>query len=117
MTKFNLTAFSTILIAFTFTLVSCDRDDIEQQSIYSKTGVVLSGANEVPANPSTATGTMDFSYSKLSKTLTYTVKWQNLTDSLSLMHIHGLAPAGFNASPVQNIVAASNSIFAQKTSG
>jgi hypothetical protein len=31
------------------------------------------------------------------------------------MHIHGLAPAGFNASPIQNIVAGSSTIFPQKT--
>jgi hypothetical protein len=115
MTKIKLTALPIIIFLSITVLSSCDRDDIEQQSTFSKAGIVLSGAKEVPANPSTATGTMDVSYSKLSKTLSYKVSWSGLTDSLSLMHIHGLAPTGFTASPVQNIVATSSTIFLQKT--
>ena len=75
----------------------------------------MSGAQEVPANPSSAIGSMDVSYSRLSRLLSYTVRFQNLTDSLALMHIHGLAPVGFNAGVFQNIVTPSGGIFAQKT--
>ena len=119
MTKMRLTAFPIIIIAFIITLASCRRDDIEHQNQYMKTNIVMSGAQEVPANPSSAIGSMDVSYSRLSRVLSYTVRWQNLTDSLSLMHIHGMAPVGFNASPVQNIVApgatGTATIFPQKT--
>jgi CHRD domain len=115
MTKIKLTALPILIFSAITLLVSCHRDDIEPQSTYSKSGLVMSGAQEVPANPSPAIGSMDVSYSKLSRTLTYKVTWSGLTDSLSLMHIHGLAPAGFNASPAQNIVASSSAIFPQKT--
>ncbi len=60
---------------------------------------------------------MDVFYSKETRTLSYTVNWSGLTDSVLLMHIHGLAPTGFAAGVVQNIVTASNGIFPQKTSG
>lgn len=97
---------------------SCESDFEERKiTVYEKKGILLTGAQEVPANASTALGSMDVMYSKETRTLTYTVLWSGLTDSLSLMHIHGLAPSGFNAGVVQNIVATSNTIFPQKTSG
>ena len=114
MTKMRIAVFSITILALVV-LSSCHRDDVEQQNTYSKDNIVMSGAQEVPANPSPATGSMNVSYSKLSKTLTYKVTWSNLTDSLLLMHIHGLAPAGFSAGVFQNIVTPSGGIFAQKT--
>jgi hypothetical protein len=104
MTKMRIAVFSITILALVVLASSCHRDDVEQQNTYSKDNIVMSGAQEVPANPSPAIGSMNVSYSRLSKTLTYKVTWSNLTDSLLLMHIHGLAPAGFTASPVQNIV-------------
>lgn len=105
MTKIKLTALPSILIATILLLSSCRRDDIENQSIYSKSGIIMNSAQENnPLNTSSASGLMDVSYSKLSRTLSYKVTWKDLTDSVFLMHIHGLAPAGFNAGVAQNIV-------------
>ena len=97
MTKMRLTAFSVIVIAFIITLASCRRDDVEHQNLYMKTNIVLSGAQEVPFTPSTAIGKMDVSYSRLSKTLSYTVSWSGLAGPVTAMHIHGLAPEGYVA--------------------
>ena len=110
MTKLKLTAFSFTIFALIITAVSCvkERDEVEQENTFTKTGIIMSGANEFPANTSAATGTIDYSYSKLSKTLSYKVTWSGLTDSLSQMHIHGLAPAGFIANPAQNIIVAAS---------
>lgn len=114
----KLTAFSSLLLAFTFSITSCEKAAEKKKTTdYEKKGIVLSGAQEYPAVPSSALGSMDVFYSKETRTLTYNVTWSGLTDSVLLMHIHGLAPAGYNASVVQNIVTASNGIFAQKTSG
>lgn len=97
---------------------SCESDFEERKiTVYEKKGILLTGAQEVPANASSGLGSMDVLYSKETRTLTYTVFWSGLTDSVSLMHIHGLAPSGFNAGVIQNIVTASNGIYPQKTSG
>jgi CHRD domain len=114
----KLTALPLALFMSVSSLVSCERDEeLKKTTDYSKTGIVLSGAQETPAVPSAALGTMDVFYSKASRTLSYTVNWSGLSDSVLLMHIHGLAPTGFAAGVVQNIVTASNGIFPQKTSG
>lgn len=107
MTKMRLTALSLITIALITVFVSCRRDDVEHQNLYMKTNVVLSGAQETPGTPTSATGTMDVSYSRLSKTLSYTVRWSGLTGPVASMHIHGLAPAGFAAPVFQTFTVAS----------
>jgi hypothetical protein len=88
---------------------------------YQKLGIVMSGAQETPATPSPAIGKMDVFYTKETRILTYTVSWSGLTDSVLLMHIHGLAPKGFAAGVVQNIVTTATgsgaTLFPQKTSG
>jgi hypothetical protein len=77
---------------------------------YEKKGILMTAAQENPANSSTALGIMDVSYSKETRLLTWSVTWTGLTGAVSLMHIHGLAPKGFNASVVYNIIAASNAL-------
>lgn len=114
----KLTALSLALFMSVSSLVSCEPDEeLKKTTDYSKTGIVLTGAQETPAVASAALGTMDVFYSKASRTLSYTVNWSGLSDSVLLMHIHGLAPTGFAAGVVQTIVGTSNSIFPQKTSG
>lgn len=85
------------LLAFLF---SCNQDI--DTKILSKSGVVLDGSQEVPAKQVAANGTMDYSYNRTTRTLTYTVKWNSLTGPISGFHIHGSASKGFNAPIVQN---------------
>lgn len=114
----KLTALMSLLFVLVLSMTSCEKNAEKRQTTeYEKTGIVMSGAQETPAVPSPALGTMDVLYSKETRTLTYKVTWSGLTDSLSAMHIHGLAPTGFAAGVIQNIVAASSSIFPQRTSG
>ncbi|WP_324674340.1 CHRD domain-containing protein [Hymenobacter sp. GOD-10R] len=51
---------------------------------------VINSAQEVPANPSTATGTFTGVYDKATKVLTYTVTYQGLTPTAG--HLHRGAP-------------------------
>src|SRR5687767_9307450 len=112
----KLTAYS--LILGSLVMISCEKNAEKNKTIiYERKDIPMTGAQETPAVPTTALGSMDVHYSKETRVLSYTVRWSGLTDSLSLMHIHGLAPAGFAAPIVQNIVHTSNSIFPQKTSG
>jgi CHRD domain len=114
----KLTAFSSLILAGALSLSSCEREAEEKKTfLYEKKGIVMSGAQETPAVASTSLGSMDVSYSKETKLLTYKVSWSGLADSVLLMHVHGLAPVSFAATVVQNIVTASNGIYPQKTAG
>ena len=108
----KLTASSLLLIGFVFGLNSCERD-AEQKIItdFAKSGIVLSGANETPATPTTALGSMDVFYTRETRILSYTVRWSGLTGPVTAMHIHGQAPSGFAAAVFQNIVTSSNGLF------
>jgi hypothetical protein len=109
----KLTALSSILfIAFT----SCERTGEEKKTTeFSKNGIILNYANETPATPQTPTnalGTMDITYSKETRTLSYTVNWSGLSGPVTAMHIHGTATPGYVAGIIQNIITSSNGIFA-----
>ncbi len=114
----KLTALSTLLFAIILGISSCEKD-AEKKKIteFSKTGIALTGGQETPAVPSAATGSLDVFYTRQTRILTYKVQWSGLADSVSGMHIHGVAPVGFAAAILQNIVAASNAVYPQKTSG
>lgn len=110
MRKLKLSALLTLLTLSTLTFSSCEEDDLDQEALYQNKTIAMSGAQEVPAVPTAASGTIDAEYSKLTKTLFYTVYWNNLTGPVAAMHIHGLADPGSNAGIVQNIITASNGI-------
>jgi len=99
----KLTAFTTLVFILCFGLSSCYKEAEQKRTVnYEKKGIILSAAQENnPLNTSSALGTMDVFYSKETRTLTYTVSWSGLTGAVTAMHIHGLAPLGYAASPVQ----------------
>ncbi|MBE9462246.1 CHRD domain-containing protein [Dyadobacter subterraneus] len=72
----------------------------DQSNVVSKKGIVLSGANEVPVNASTATGTVDYSYNKTTKLFSFFLTWNNLSEIITGSHIHGIAPKGTNATVI-----------------
>ncbi|MBC7872904.1 MAG: CHRD domain-containing protein [Ferruginibacter sp.] len=118
----KLTALPLLFIVFVLGITSCEKNAEKKKTTdYEKKNIPLTGAQETPANPSSALGSMDVFYSKETRILSYTVRWSGLTDSVMLMHIHGLAPTGFAAGVVQNIIITAtngspgNGIFAQKT--
>jgi Ca2+-binding RTX toxin-like protein len=61
-------------------------------------GTALSGANEVPTNASTATGTATVILSADESTMTVSVTYSNLTSPSTAAHIH-TAPAGMTGPP------------------
>lgn len=69
----------------------------DQSFVMTKTGLPLSGMQEVPTTPSTATGTGDVSYNKNTKMLSYFVTYKNLSGNPAAGHIHGSAARGANA--------------------
>lgn len=111
----KLTALPLALFAM-LALSSCEPDaELKKTTDYSKTGIALTGAQVSPVvSPSAALGTMDVSYSKETRILTYNINWTGLAGNVTAMHLHGLAPTGYasSAAAVQNIIASSNGIFA-----
>jgi hypothetical protein len=75
---------------------SCKKAD-KLNVVYTKTGLGLSGAQEVPANPTQARGIMAVSYNKNLKVLTFNIDYTGLTGAPIGSHIHGTAPEGVNA--------------------
>ena len=60
-------------------------------------GAKLSGANEVPANASPGSGTLEASLDKQTSVLSWTVTYSGLTGPVKAGHFHGPAVAGANA--------------------
>jgi hypothetical protein len=56
-----------------------------------------SGANEVPANASPATGTIKGAYNSITNTIFYTITFSGLTANTTAAHFHSPAPPGTNA--------------------
>lgn len=76
---------------------ACDKDDDDDDNVVSRTGLEISGGQEVPAKTGPATGSLDVSYDKMTKMLSYTVRWDNLSGTPTGSHIHGVAARGANA--------------------
>ena len=107
----RLTALTSLVLALVFATSSCEKVAEEKKTTdYEKKGIALTAAQEVPANTSSAIGSMDITYSKETRILTYSVTWSGLTGPVSLMHIHGLAPRGFAAGVVHSIITPSNGL-------
>jgi hypothetical protein len=99
MQNLKQTLLTLLLISALFAACDKDEDDTDPNIVTSKQ-VVLNAANEVQNPPvvSSATGTANATYNKVSKKLDYTITWNNLTsDSVTGSHIHGTASKTQNA--------------------
>lgn len=76
----------TLLLVFVMGMVSCDKDDEPAPSNTITFQVTMTGANEVPANMSAATGSATFTYNKTTYVLSGTVNFSGLTPTAG--HIH-----------------------------
>jgi hypothetical protein len=90
------------LSAFIVLLSACKKE-ANTDMIVAKNNLALSGAQEVPAVTTAATGSMDVSYNKSTKVFSYTLRWNNLSGTPAAMHIHGPALAGVNAGVLSGI--------------
>jgi len=108
---FKLTAITLLFGATFLALGSCENDhELKKTTDFSRTAIPMTGAQETPATATTGMGSVDVSYSRDTRILTYSVNWTGLTGAVSLMHIHGLAPAGYAAGIVQNIITPTNGL-------
>lgn len=96
-------AFIGLALLLCLTSMSCNKSDDNnnnEQTVFTKNGLTLSGDQEVPAKTTNATGTMNVSYDKSTKMLAISASWQNLSGDPAAAHIHGTAPKGKNAGVV-----------------
>ena len=82
--------------------VSCkSTEELEKENIYYGIGLPMTGAQETPAVSTSATGSIDANYNRLTRTLSYSLTFSGLTDSAVAAHIHGLGEVGVTAPVVQ----------------
>jgi len=95
--------------SLSFVLVSCDKDDDDPQPdvTYSISGDA-SGAQEVPAVTTTATGTLSGTYNATTNVLNYNINWNGLSDVATVAHFHGPALAGVTADPIIDLSITTN---------
>src|SRR5512138_314501 len=117
MNKFKLTAASAIIVsALALLVVSCEKPFDRDENVFTKYGIPMTGSQVVPANASTATGTLDVVYVRGEHTLTYTISWTglsgppaNISTPAALagpaIGIYGPAGAGFMSpfAPIQTV--------------
>lgn len=90
-TKTSLKKVIIAIAVFAAAFASCKKDKTTTPDLIKRTTATLSGAQEVPANSSTGTGTAQISYDPTAKTVTYTLTWQlgSSTATTANMHFHG----------------------------
>lgn len=86
-----------ILFVCVSAIISCNKDDDKPKTVYTGNNLPLSASQEVPANASAATGSMNASYDKSTKVLVLSATWSNLSADPVAAHIHGTAARGANA--------------------
>jgi hypothetical protein len=99
-----------VAIAGMLVLSSCDKDDDDKDvkgAKYSLSGTA-SGAQEVPAVTTTASGTLTGSYDTVSKSLIYSISWTGLSGDATMAHFHGPALAGEIAAPIETLTITTN---------
>ncbi len=97
------TAYFLMIAVLSLSLASCNRDeDLFVRKEFIKNDIPLTGALNFPPTASPALGKMNINYNTGTKLLTYTISWSGLTGAVTGASIHGLAPTGFPANPVQN---------------
>jgi hypothetical protein len=100
MNKLKLTALLTVLFSSALFFFSCEKtNSADSTGIMTTTDSLVTRSQvivppTVPLPPSPGSGTIKGSYDKSTKLFTYTVTWNNLSDSAIAVHIHGLAERG-----------------------
>ena len=92
------------LVAFTLLIGACSKKEVAAPAPTTTTlSATINGAQQVPANSSTATGTFAGSYNSGSMLLTYMVTYQGMTPSIAHIHIGAPGTSGPVAIPFANL--------------
>lgn len=91
----NKSRFSLLFLSLSAAVVligSCTKDKNNEK--FYITAAPLSAGQTIPPSNATSTGTIDATYDRGTKVLSYKVTWANLMDTATTLHVHGLADAG-----------------------
>lgn len=103
----RLTALTSVVFAFAIFFISCEKIAEEKKTTdYEKTNIPMTGAKVSPTSSSTALGSLNISYSKETRTLSYSFNWSGLSGNPTGIGVFGLAPEGYSVpptTPVQTI--------------
>lgn len=82
------------MFLFTTILLSCKKENNQNETqMYSTTGNA-SGNQETPANNSSGNGTLTGTYNAATNVWQYNITWNSLTSAASAVQLHGPASAG-----------------------
>ncbi len=95
----NLWLIILLMLAVPVLFVSCDDDDDIDDIVLTVAGNA-SGAQEVPAVTTTASGTLSGTFNVNTNELQWAISWNGLSGDVVAAHFHGPAAAGTNAPPV-----------------
>jgi CHRD domain len=87
-----LPALSAVLL-----IASCEKESDKTRTVFTVVNAPMNGTQARPVTPSPATGSITATYDKSAKTLTYTVKYQNLLRKPLFITLFGPAEKGYNA--------------------
>ena len=100
-----------LFIVISAFFISCEKDNVVSSPVdFNSTGLPMTGAQEVPAVTTTASGTIDITYSRSTKLLSYTITWQNLSGPVAALYIHGPSQPGYQGSIIQKAIASSGGV-------
>lgn len=95
------------LASFLLVLVSCNKD-VDTTVFYSKY-TALTPAQVVPAQAGAGTGSMEYTYTPVTKSLVYTIRWNGITGAPTAINIRGTATEGFSSGTIiQSITGAAS---------
>jgi hypothetical protein len=84
-------------------LISCkSTEEVEKENIYVGSTLSMTGTQETPPIVVPATGSIDATYNRLSRTLSYKITFSGLSGNATAAHIHGLGEIGVAAPVVQS---------------
>ena len=125
MNKLKLIAFG--FLSFSLLLTACESDNDtllqpDRSRYISNYDFFLTAAQQIPSNTSTASGRIEGTYDRKTKTYTYKLTWAGLGSAVTGIHIHGIADRGFIAlppplGPFANGIVQSFSGYSTATSG
>lgn len=94
-----LTRLLMLTLPMAFFVTGCNKDNDNPQKTTYTLSASATGAQEVPPNTTTGTGTLTGNYDANTNALTYTLSWTGLTGPATNMHFHGPALAGVSTTP------------------
>ena len=106
----SITRSKVFITVFLFSILvgaGCKKDEVVEDHDYTISGSA-SGAQEVPAVATGATGSITGNYNDVTNVLTYSVTWTGLSGTANAAHFHGPALPGVSAGVIVPFTIANN---------